>query len=126
MMQEQYQTELAGHDPAGFATLSPFGLPVPQEAIDEFMMSGPQSKEAAAARSMRDSLDGSALDSPSLAVQKWWEFRETGNEEKRQMIMVKPSVRHIKWVNAEVADRYVSVGAENYAVLVMDVPPVRS
>ena len=122
MMQEQYQTELAGHDPAGFATPSPFGLPVPQEAIDEFMMSGPQSKEAAAARSMRDSLDGSALDSPSLAVQKWWEFRETGNEEKRQMIMVKPSVRHIKWVNAEVADRYVSVGAENYAVLVMDVP----
>ena len=31
-------------------------------------------------------------------------------------------MRHIKWVNAEVADRYVSVGAENYAVLVMDVP----
>jgi DNA-directed RNA polymerase III subunit RPC2 len=128
MMQERYQSELAGNDPAGFVTPSPYGVPIPQEAIDEFMMSDAQSKEKAASgggnRSFRDSIDESlgGQDSPSMAVQKWWEFRETGNDEQRQMIMVKPSVRHIKWVNAEVGNRYVSVGAENYAVLVMDVP----
>jgi len=123
IMQQEYQAELSDQDPTGFVTPSPYGMAVPQDTIDEFMQSEAQLKAPTAPEVLRrESEEFSGLDSPSMAVQKWWEFRETGGEEQRQMIMVKPSVRHVKWVNAEVDDRLVSVGAENYAVLVMDVP----
>jgi len=55
----------------------------------------------------------------SLAVQKWWEFRE----DSQGQVLVKPSVRCIKWINAEVDGLgEVGVAAEFYAVLVLDVP----
>ena len=66
-------------------------------------------------------------DSPSIAAHKWWEIEYHSDDDAELcngegMKLVKPSIRHLKFINASRHGVDVGVSAENYAVLVMDVP----
>ena len=52
-------------------------------------------------------------------VHRWWHTKQLADN---RVIMGKPSVLHRKVVNTRVGDEIIAVNAQQYAVLVMDVP----
>lgn len=52
-------------------------------------------------------------------IHRWWHTKQLGDN---RVIMGKPSVLFRKVVNTRVGDEIIAVNAQQYAVLVMDVP----
>ena len=52
-------------------------------------------------------------------MHRWWHTKQLADN---RVIMGKPSVLHRKVVNTRVGDEIIAVNAQQYAVLVMDVP----